>query len=94
MDWKMFFTVFGAIFLAELADKTQLATVLFAADRAVSKWLVFAGAASALVAASAVAVLAGHALSSVLNPRLLSVIAGTGFIAIGAWVLMSGLRAN
>lgn len=90
----MFLTVFGAIFLAELADKTQVATVLFAADRGTSKWLVFAAAASALVTASAIAVLAGHALSGLLNPRLLSVLAGAGFMLLGAWVLLSGLRAT
>ena len=41
MDWKMLAVVFGTVFLAELGDKTQLATVLFATDKDVSKWLVF-----------------------------------------------------
>ncbi len=46
MDWKVFATVFGTVFLAELGDKTQLATVLFAAEGNVSLWTIFAGAAA------------------------------------------------
>ncbi len=42
MEPRYFFTIFGAVFLAEIADKTQLATLLFATDARYSKWLVFA----------------------------------------------------
>ena len=38
MELKAFLTVFGAVFLAELGDKTQLATMLFATDQQISKW--------------------------------------------------------
>ena len=54
MDWKVFLTVFGAVFIAELGDKTQLATMLFAADKDVSKYTVFFAASAALVLASAI----------------------------------------
>ena len=91
MDWKLFLTVFASIFVAEMADKTQLVTLLFAADKAVSKWVVFLGSASALVLASAIGVLAGTMLSHVINVRMMSVIAGLGFILIGAWTLYHGL---
>ena len=57
MDWKIFITVFAAVFIAELGDKTQLATMLFAADREVSKWTVFMAASAALILASAIGVL-------------------------------------
>ncbi|MEE8495796.1 MAG: TMEM165/GDT1 family protein [Xanthomonadales bacterium] len=92
MEWKLFLTVFASIFVAEMADKTQLVTLLFAADKAVSKWLVFLGSASALVLASAIAVLAGTLLSQVINVRMMSIAAGSGFILIGAWTLYHGLN--
>lgn len=88
MDWKVLFTVFSAVFIAELGDKTQLATMLFAADREVSKWTVFLGASLALVVASAIGVIAGGAISAYVSERHLSYIAGTGFIAIGVWTLL------
>ena len=88
MDFKMLGTVFAAVFVAELGDKTQLATLLFAADKAVSRWTVFAGASLALVAASAIGVGAGAVLAQYLNPRYLHYLAGVGFIAIGPWTLI------
>ena len=87
MDLKAFLTIFAVVFVAELGDKTQLATMLFAADREVNKWLVFAAAAAALVVAAGLGVIAGHLLSTVLDPRFLAYLAGIGFIAIGAWTL-------
>lgn len=87
MDLKIFLTVFATVFLAELGDKTQLATMLFAADKAVSKWTVFAGSALALVVAAGIGVLAGQLISEHVSERQLSVVAGLGFIAIGVWTL-------
>ncbi len=87
MDWKIFFTIFGAVFIAELGDKTQLATMLFATDREVNKYLVFAAASAALVVASAMGVLAGSLLAEYINEKYLHYIAGVGFIAIGAVTL-------
>jgi putative Ca2+/H+ antiporter (TMEM165/GDT1 family) len=87
MDIKVLLTVFGAIFIAELGDKTQLATLLFAADKEVSKWTVFVGASLALVAASAMGVLAGGAISQYVGEKALHYVAGAGFIAIGIWTL-------
>lgn len=84
----MLATVFATVFVAELGDKTQLATMLFATDRAVSKWLVFAGAAAALVASAALGVLAGAAISNYVSPRQLHYVAGVGFIGIGIWTLV------
>ncbi|WP_420590566.1 TMEM165/GDT1 family protein [Bacterioplanoides sp.] len=89
MDWKIFATIFASVFIAELGDKTQLATMLFAADKDVSKWTVFFAASAALIVASAIGVLAGSVLSGYLNEKVLSYIAGTGFILIGAYTLYS-----
>ena len=87
MDWKMFATVFGTVFLAELGDKTQLATVLFASKGAASLWTVFIAASAALVVTSAIGVAAGAAVAQYVNPKYLSYAAGVGFIAIGIWTL-------
>jgi putative Ca2+/H+ antiporter (TMEM165/GDT1 family) len=83
MDLKIIATVFTAIFIAELGDKTQLATLLFAADKQVSKASVFIGASLALIVASAIGVLAGGIVSQYVNEKYLHVIAGIGFIGIG-----------
>ena len=92
MDAKALLAVFGTVFLAELGDKTQLATVLFAANRANSAWMVFVAASLALVAACALGVLAGSFVAQHLNTRHLSVVAGAAFIVIGLWTLWSALR--
>jgi len=91
MEWKLFAIVFASVFVAEMADKTQLVTMLFAADKAVSKWLVFLGSASALVLTSAIGVLAGTLLAQFVSVKAMSIIAGSGFILIGAWTLYHGL---
>ena len=88
MDWKVLSTVFASVFIAELGDKTQLATMLFASDKQISKLTVFAGASLALIVTSAVGVLAGGVLSNYVSEKHLHYLAGVGFIAIGLWTLL------
>ncbi|HXI78391.1 MAG TPA: TMEM165/GDT1 family protein, partial [Steroidobacteraceae bacterium] len=57
--WKVFTMTFGVVFLAELGDKTQLATLLLASEQPGARWAVFLGSACALVLAAAIGVLAG-----------------------------------
>ncbi len=87
MDWKILATVFVSVFIAEMGDKTQLATMLFASDKEVGKWTVFFGASVALVATSAIGVLVGSAISNYVSERHLHYIAGAGFVLIGLWTL-------
>lgn len=82
MDFKILFSTFAAVFVAELGDKTQLATLSMSAGSS-SKWMVFAGSALALCATSAIAVLAGGAVSRFISPLWLRRIAGGVFIALG-----------
>jgi len=89
VDWKIFFTIFASVFIAELGDKTQLATMLFAADKEVSRYTVFFAASAALIVASAIGVLAGSLLSEYINQKYLHYIAGIGFIVIGGFTLYS-----
>jgi putative Ca2+/H+ antiporter (TMEM165/GDT1 family) len=86
MDWKLFLSTFGVIFLAEMGDKTQLATLTLAASGS-SRWVVFAGAALALVATSAVAVIAGEAVARVIPPVWIQRAAGAAFIVLGVLYL-------
>lgn len=87
MDWKLFATVFGSVFVAELGDKTQLATMLFAAKGEGSRWLVFAAASLALLCTTAIGVCAGHFVTGLVSEQWLTRIAGVAFIAIGVWTL-------
>jgi putative Ca2+/H+ antiporter (TMEM165/GDT1 family) len=79
--------IFITVFLAELGDKTQLATVLFASDGRNNPVLVFAAASGALVLSAGLAVLLGVAAERWLAMVPLKLIAGLGFIAIGAWTV-------
>ena len=90
MDLKLFATVFSTIFVAELGDKTQLATVLYASDASHPKLTVFAASASALVLSSALGVLAGGFVSQFVDPKVLRWVAGLGFVAVGVWVILGG----
>ncbi|MEM9301910.1 MAG: TMEM165/GDT1 family protein [Pseudomonadota bacterium] len=92
MSLKLFLTVFATVFVAELGDKTQLATMLFAADQDGQRWTVFAAASAALIAATAIGVLAGALLARFVSEQQLQIMAGVGFIAIGCWVLLEALR--
>jgi putative Ca2+/H+ antiporter (TMEM165/GDT1 family) len=87
--WKAFGSVFITVFLAEIGDKTQLATMLFAADAKSNKWIIFAGSALALILAAAIGVLVGAQIERFVSPRTLKIVAGIGFIAIGVWTIVS-----
>lgn len=82
--WLM---VFATVFLAELGDKTQLATPLFAADEQHSRWGVFFAASAALVVGSFLSVIAGSFITQYLSPHTIKMIGGFGFITIGLWIL-------
>lgn len=84
--------IFVTVFIAELGDKTQLATLLFASDAKNSPWLVFFAAAAALVACTAANVALGSMAERFLTMIPLKLIAGLGFIAIGVWTVVSQYR--
>lgn len=92
MDLKLLLTTFGLVFLAELGDKTQLATFCFSAD-CDSRLSVFLGSAGALVLSSLIAVFLGAALSRVISPAMIKTGAGVFFIVVGIWTLYSAVRA-
>jgi Ca2+/H+ antiporter, TMEM165/GDT1 family len=81
-----FSSTFITIFLAEMGDKTQLATLLMTAQSK-SPWIVFLGAGSALIATSLVGVLLGRWLSKVLTPETLDLLAGGMLMLISVTLL-------
>ncbi|MBI3423057.1 MAG: TMEM165/GDT1 family protein [Acidobacteria bacterium] len=90
MDWKVFLTTFGAIFLAELGDKTQLAAITLAAQTR-KPLAVFIGASLALTAVSLLGVAAGSVLANYINAEYLHKAAAVAFIFIGALMLWGKL---
>ena len=89
--WKVFGSTFVTIFLAELGDKTQVATLLMSAQSQ-NPWVVFAGAASALIATSLVGVLVGRWLSTRLQPRTLERATGMLLLVISALLVWDVAR--
>jgi len=87
MDLKVMLTTFGMIFLAELGDKTQLATFAFAAENR-TKMAVFIGSAGALIVTSLLAVLFGSAVSRLIPPNVIKMGAGALFVVLGVWMLI------
>ena len=86
---KVYGVVFLSVLLAELGDKTQLATLAFATDPAAGKLGVFFAAAGALVLSSGLAVLVGAEIGRWVAPGHLRIAAALGFIAIGAGMLLA-----
>jgi len=87
MDWRVFLTTFGVIFLAEMGDKTQIAAMTMAAEKK-RPWVVFIAASLALTVVSAIGVLVGGALSQYLPLEWIKRGAGVSFIIIGVLVLI------
>ncbi len=92
MTWQLL-TIFAAVFVAELGDKTQLATLLFATHGKASPVLVFVAAAAALCLSSALAVFVGTYCARYIEGVPLKLIAGAGFIAIGLWSVIDHFRS-
>ena len=82
MSWKTIMTTFAMVFLAELGDKTQLATMMLTAQYR-SPWAVFLGAAAALAVTSLLGVVFGEAVTRVIPEQYIRGAAGIAFIILG-----------
>ena len=87
MDWRVLFTTFGIMFLAEMGDKTQLAAMTMAAEKK-RPWEVFLGASLALAAVSAVGIIIGTTLGQYLPLEWIKRVAGAAFVIIGVLILI------
>ena len=88
MDFKLLLATFTTVFLAELGDKTQLATFAYSAGADAKRLTVFAGAALALILSTAIAVYAGGLIGRYVSPKALNLLAGAAFVAVGVWMLL------
>ena len=86
---RTYVVIFVGVFLAELGDKTQLTTLLASTTPGLSAAGVFAAAAGALVLSTLLAVLVGSRLGLWLPPQHVRAVAGLGFLAVGAWLLVT-----
>jgi putative Ca2+/H+ antiporter (TMEM165/GDT1 family) len=85
MDWKLFFSAFGTLFIAELGDKTQLACIMLAA-KSRSPWTVFLGSSLALVLVSLIGVLFADFICRYIEPSLIKKVAAAGFVFLGVLI--------
>ncbi len=85
MDWKLFLAAFGAVFVAELGDKTQLACMLMTAETR-KPWPVFAGTSLALVAVSFLGVMFAHLVCDYIPAALVKKVAAVAFVVIGVLI--------
>jgi putative Ca2+/H+ antiporter (TMEM165/GDT1 family) len=94
IDYRLLASTFAAVFVAELGDKTQLATFALSARQS-AKLPVFLGAACALVATSAIAVLLGDAVTRLVPAVWLRRAAGVLFLVLGVvWLATSGQTSS
>jgi putative Ca2+/H+ antiporter (TMEM165/GDT1 family) len=85
-----FFAVAIAFFLAELGDKTMLATVTLATTEG---WFgTWVGSTVGMVAADALAIGVGAVLGKHLPEKTIKIGAATLFFVFGAWLLIEGIR--
>lgn len=90
---KQLLVIYISVFIAELGDKTQLATMLFATETTrTTKAGVFVAASAALVSTTLLAVLAGGIITRFVSESTLKIVAGIGFIIVGLWTLASASR--
>jgi putative Ca2+/H+ antiporter (TMEM165/GDT1 family) len=86
---RTLFVIFGSVLLAELGDKTQLATMLYATDKSIRPFSVFIAASMALVVSTLLAVLFGTTVTRFVPATTLKLIAGIAFIGVGIWTIAS-----
>ena len=91
MDWKVVLTTFVAVFLAELGDKTQLATLAMASAQP-SRLSVLLGAAVALVTSSVLGVLGAVVLERWISPSMLHKLGAVSFLTIGVVMAVRAWR--
>ncbi|MDR1045001.1 MAG: TMEM165/GDT1 family protein [Candidatus Adiutrix sp.] len=91
MDFGVMLPIFTSVFMAELGDKTQVATVCFMAGGGCSKGEVFWASSLALLSSTFLAVVFGAAAGRLIPPSLLKIGAGVIFVIMGLIFLKQAL---
>lgn len=87
IDWRIFFSTFAIVFLAELGDKTQLATLSMACSSN-SRWVVFVAAALALVTITLISVVAADFIHRLAPAHVIKRVAGVLFVLMGMFIIL------
>ena len=90
MDWKVFLATFGAVFLAEMADKTQLVGITMSA-RSGRPFTVLLGSVCAYFIVTLISVTIGVAFARFIKPDLIRYLGAGFFIALGVLMLFKPL---
>lgn len=87
MDWKVFFMTFSAVFLAELADKTQVVGIVMASEskKPLSVWL---GSVFAYMIVTIISVLVGAILGKYIKPELVRYAGASLFLIIAVLIFL------
>ncbi len=94
VDWRLFFSAMGIVFLSEMGDKTQITTLLLASDKPLYVLWVAMGSAAALICCSFIEIIIGSQLiARILKPRIISLVSAIVFIILGI-LLLSGVIGN
>ncbi len=91
INWQIMLSTFTMIFLAEIGDKTQLATFAFA-TRSKSSLSVFIGASSALVLTTLIAVIMGGIIGRIVPEKIIKIAAGLLFIGFGVATIVDVVK--
>ena len=93
MNWSAFLTALGLVFVAELADKTQLAVVTQVCTYR-RPWCVFAGASLGLTLVTALGAAGGEVLGQLVPETVLQAVAAAAFVVMGLLMAREALKVE
>ncbi len=94
VEWRMFLTTLGVVFLSEMGDKTQITTLLLAGAKPQYILWVGLGSAMALICTSFIEVIVGsQILARLLQPKTIELLSALAFMVLGV-LLLTGVMGN
>ncbi len=86
---EIFFKIFISIFLAELGDKTQMASIIFSSNDPSNKWIIFLASSMALVFSSFLGVMIGSWIASMGLEKYIRIVGGIIFVILGVFMIFN-----